>query len=133
MTTNDRFAFEDKEGNSLFIVNNFVNLKLKKNNYSYRIGQLFKHKDGSFSFFKDEEEKHIYRKANAWSIPYALLEKLDGDLNIRTEKGIYRISAADARKYGSFLHFKTTGIEKKIYIPLDHWKFKDQPYTGHRI
>lgn len=132
MTSNDRFSSEDKAGNSLFIVNNFVNLKLKKNNYSIRIGQLIEHKNGKFSFFKDEEERHRYKKANAWSIPYALLIKLDGKLNIRTEKGIYRITAADALKYGDFLHFKTTGIEKKIYIPCDDWDFESKPYTGHK-
>jgi len=131
MTTSDRFAFEDKSGNSLFIVNNFVNLKLKKNNYSIRIGQLILHKNGKYSFFKEEEERHRYKKADAWSIPYSLLTKLDGTLNIRTEKGVYRIKAADALKYGDFLHFKNTGIEKKMYIPVDHWDFEPKIYTGH--
>ena len=132
MTTEERFAMEDKDGNSLFIVNNFVNLKLKKNNYSIRIGQLIKHKDGKYSFFKDEEERHRYKKANAWSIPHALLTKLDGSLNIRTEKGIYRILAKEAISHGDFLHFKTTGIEKKIYIPVEYWNFEDRPYSGHK-
>ena len=80
--------------------------------------------DNKWSLYKEEKEKGRYMAFDAWSIPYALLERLDGTLNFRTEKGIYRISVEDAKKHGNFLHFKVTGIERKIYIPISFWDFE---------
>lgn len=124
MNNEIRFNTKDKSGNALYIVNDVVNLKLVNKNYSIKLGQLFKHKNGKYSLFKEDKEKGVYRKTNAWSIPFKLLEKLDESVNIRTEKAIYRISVSDALKFGSFLHFKSSGIEQKIYIPIKYWSIE---------
>tara|TARA_R100000093_G_C1945641_1_gene74391 strand:+ start:248 stop:631 length:384 start_codon:yes stop_codon:yes gene_type:complete len=121
---------KDNDGNSLTIKENNVFLNLKRDKYPRRIGQILNHSNGKISYFKDEEEIHIYRKANAWSIPYTLAKALSGSINIRTEKGIYRITAKDALEHGSFLHFKTQGIEKKIYIPIEKFTFEKKVYDG---
>ena len=113
----------DEQGNSLIVENNIVTLKLKNQNFSVTLGIIHR-KDGVYSLYKEEKENGKYRKTDSWSIPYNLLMKLDGTLNFRTEKGIYRIDVDHAKKYGSFLHFKQSGFEKKIYIPIAFWNFE---------
>ena len=115
------FKETDEQGNVLFVKDNTVKLKLSQRTLTLGVIHL---KDGVYSFYKHEKEQDKHHKTNSWSIPYGLLMKLDGTLNIKTNKGIYRIDVDHAKKYGRFLHFKQSGFEKKIYIPIPFWSFE---------
>jgi hypothetical protein len=113
----------DADGNKLIVDNGgSIILKLrngKKNN----IGKLSKVNNRT-CYFKEEKESDTFRKNNSWSVNYELLKYIDGTINYRTEKGIYRIEKDRALEIGSFLWFQKSNVERKFYIPKDYWKFE---------
>jgi hypothetical protein len=72
---------------------------------------------------KSEDEKQVHRKTNSWSIPYWIMEHVDG-IAFKTKKTTYFITKKDAMRNGQFLYFQQTGYEKKLYIGLEHWRTK---------
>lgn len=76
-------------------------------------------------YFKPEKLKDVFRQTDAWSLNYALLKSLNDDdiVNIKTreEKQIYWLTVKECLELGDFLYFKTSGVEKKIYIPRSAW------------
>lgn len=97
-----------------------VRLSLASENRQREIGFLHENPLGYLSYYKHDHESQVFRKADAWSVNWALLSYLPRDestINIRTELFIYRITKKEALERGSFLYFKESGIEKKFYIP----------------
>ena len=70
----------DEQGNVLFVKDNTVKLKLSQRTLTLGVIHL---KDGVYSFYKHEKEQDKHHKTHSWSIPYGLLMKLDGTLNIK--------------------------------------------------
>lgn len=107
-------------------------IKLVSEQREKNIGMLLKIK-GSLCYFKNEKEQDVFHKTNAWSINYEVLkiaqqgDKGTGYIRYRSEDCIYEISVQDAIKYGDFLWFKTSGFEKKIYVPKTFWKKIELP------
>lgn len=96
-----------------------VVLQLNSENRTRRLGFLAKNENGILSYYKHEKEKDVFRKTNAWSINYNVLQYLpypNSMINIKSEQGIYRISKEKALQVGDFMFFKSSGIEKKIYV-----------------
>lgn len=91
---------------------------------SRRIGYVEKISKGNYLFFKHEKESGIFRKTNSWSIPYCILRCVgkDGVVHYKTEKRTYKINYKDAMEHGKFLYFKQSNTERKIYVPLKHWR-----------
>ena len=96
-----------------------VVLQLNSEKRTRRLGFLAKNENGVLSYYKHEKEKDVFRKTNAWSINYNVLQYLPDNnsmINIKSEQGIYRISKHKALEIGEFMFFKSSGIEKKIYV-----------------
>ena len=76
-------------------------------------------------YFKPEKIKDIFRKTDAWSLNYALLRALNDDdvvnIKVREERLIYWLTVKECLELGDFLYFKTSGVERKIYIPRSAW------------
>jgi hypothetical protein len=96
-----------------------VVLQLNSEKRTRRLGFLAKNENGVLSYYKHEKEKDVFRKTNAWSINYNVLQYLpypNSMVNIKSEGAIYRISKQKALGIGEFMFFKSSGIEKKIYV-----------------
>ena len=96
-----------------------VVLQLNSEKRTRRLGFLAKNENGVLSYYKHEKEKDVFRKTNAWSINYNILQYLpypNSMINIKSEQGIYRINKQKALDVGDFMFFKSSGIEKKIYV-----------------
>jgi hypothetical protein len=105
----------DANNNIIDILENGkVLLKLSSENRVRRIGTF---KDNVY--VKSDTEKHIFRKLNAWSVPYELFKR-SRKLMIITDVFVYTFNIKDIDP--TILHFKGVGIEKKVYIPLDYWE-----------
>ena len=125
------FIYKDEDGELVLDKNTGnINLTLASEVTRIRkIGCIAKNKvDGSLSYYKEEKEKDVYRKKDAWSINYNILKFLPADestINIKTEKYIYRITKKKALEVGSFLYFKKSGIELKFYVNRDFFIKED--------
>lgn len=116
---------KDEHGNRLFLTEtNEVILRLTQYGGDRKIGILHKKPDGTINYYKEEKEKDTFRKNNSWSICWEIFKMVTGKINYRSEKGVYRIDITKAKEVGSFLWFLKTGIEKKFYIPKEHWTFE---------
>ena len=96
-----------------------VVLQLNSEKRTRRLGFLANNENGVLSYYKHEKEKDVFRKTNAWSINYNVLQYLpypNSMVNIKSEGAIYRISKQKALGIGEFMFFKSSGIEKKIYV-----------------
>lgn len=102
-----------------------VHLKNKKYG-EHVIGRIIDAPEaGNRVYCKSESVKGIFRKNNSWSLCYEVLKQLaDKDIvNIKTrETGeMVWLTVAECKEKGDFLWFKTSGIERKLYIPLEMW------------
>jgi len=120
------FIYNDKDG--VLAVSKpagIVTLKLASECGRIRnLGCIAKNDKALLSYYKEEKEKDVYRKMDAWSINYNILKFLpnnESTINIKSETCIYRITKKKAMEVGSFLHFQKSGIELKIYINRDHF------------
>lgn len=119
------FRYRDEVGNSLLCGNEGSLTIQLASGESRNIGRV-EQVGESYHYVKSEKANGIFRKNNSWSVPWFILSKL-GDMGVVKfiyDNKIYSISANDAKKHGDFLWFKTSGIEKKIYIPLNFWKIE---------
>jgi len=104
----------DNNNNTITILDNGnVLLELISENRIRKIG-IFK--DNVYTKF--DTEAHIFRKLNAWSIPYELYV-ISNKIIINTDKYTYTINTKDINP--DILHFRNSGIEKKVYIPVNLW------------
>lgn len=120
----ERFNKRDSENNVLTCCNKTgkLSLFLSSENRKRDIG-VIKFINGIMIYEKKEKEAQIFRKNNSWSIPYIIVELLleNSKIIFHTEKCTYSITKEDVLKNGSFLFFKRSGFEKKIYIPIKFW------------
>lgn len=79
-----------------------------------------KEDNGGINYIKHEQEKNIMRKNNSWSIHFEILKHVD-HVVFKTTSKTYRIDRDTALDEGQFLHFKESGYERKIYVPLPMW------------
>jgi hypothetical protein len=127
----EAFTLSDEQG-TLYCSSGRLHLKLKSEGGRVRnIGVLSLHEtDYGFRrvYVKDEKEEDIFQKTNAWSIYHEILQRVDTVL-YQTKSKIYYVSKKQALKHGKYLFFKQTGIEKKIYLPLEYWEISCR-HTG---
>ena len=119
----------DDAGNSIQIVGNdsSIMLRLAKTGKVCNIGRMIYLKEKeTMAYYKQEKEEDRFRKTDAWSINYHVLKCLEPRDRIvyETSEASYGLLVKEALKLGKFLHFKTSGIEKKIYVPVKHWRIK---------
>ena len=117
----EHFIYQDDDGSIVITYSGKIVLNLKSENRSRNIGVLAKDGKGGISYYKEDKESEIFRKTDSWSLNYNVIKFLEENatINIKTEKFIYRISKSDVIEKGEFLYFKTSGIEKKIYVKRD--------------
>jgi len=114
-----KMIYTSDEGTLSVLGTGAVVLQLNSEKRLRQLGFVARNQDGVLSYYKYEKEKDVFKKLNAWSINWNVLQYLPSDqsmINIKSENGIYRITKEKALKMGEFLFFKTSGIEKKIYI-----------------
>ena len=116
------FIYKDDDGElSLDKTNGNIRLILSSEGGRVRkIGCIARNNAGFISYYKEDREAEVFRKNDSWSINWNIMSFLpnpESTINIKTEKAIYRITKAQAEISGSFLYFKTVGIERKFYIP----------------
>lgn len=124
------FSIKDDSGNSLTCISGNLNLQLATEHGRVRqIGRieykLYKNKNfPQLVYEKKEDPTQKYRNYGAngsWSVYYEIVTRVDG-IVYHVQKFKYAIRREAAKQHGQFLHFKTAGIERKLYIPLEFWK-----------
>lgn len=116
---------EDDYGTRLMVDDdNNVLLQQPNENYARHIGTLFQ--DPRFgnrlTYAKREDEEGLFRKLFAWSFPDIVLRIPEiKALMVQTNRYEYLIPTDLARATQRTFHFKDTGTERKVYIPLRHF------------
>lgn len=122
------FTFQDKDGNMFNCINRkmFLILKNESTGKQRKIGTIV-HKNGSLIYSKYEDENHIYRKTNAWSIPYAIVERVHR-VTFYTKGKFYRINTQTIKAEGEVKYFKhsPSSTELKYYVPLESWDITER-------
>jgi hypothetical protein len=114
-----KMIYTDDSGSLKVLGTGEVVLQLNSEKRTRRLGFLAKNENAVLSYYKHEKEKDVFRKTNAWSLNYNVLQYLPYDnsmINIKSEEYIYRITKEKALQVGEFMFFKSSGIEKKIYV-----------------
>lgn len=108
---------EDNEGNIITINDSGV-CRLKLSREKGRIRNIGIIKDNIY--YKFDTEKNIFRKLNAWSIPQVIYDLVDVVV-IKTTNKNYTYIKKNIKN--PILHFKSSGIERKVYIPLKYFVY----------
>lgn len=122
----EQFSISDPDGGKIYM-DERGNLFLLKNETPpkpFSIGLIYPLPDGRLVYVKYEDERHINRKTNSWSINYEILKRVSF-VKYLTRDNTYWIDSERARNCGEF-HFKTSGVEAKIYIPVSLWIKRDR-------
>lgn len=69
---------------------------------------------------KKENESHILRNINGWSINRTILNVVD-DIHYTTEEATYQITKKKAQESGKLQTKHSFGLDDKIVIPLPYW------------
>lgn len=120
----DKFNGQDRAGNRYHCKNLDIKIQIAGSKAWRHIGtiRIAKHlKTGAdlTIFTKHEKEKDIFRKLNAWSVPYFIWTKVDG-IHVITEKFEYKLlkeQIVDEDK--TILHFQDSDTEVKVYLNRD--------------
>lgn len=119
------FNFTDEVGNQLRCNPETGALTLQLANEA-RVRQIGHIKQGRNTFYyeKMEEHVHIFRKTNSWGLHWHIIDNLpeDSGVVLVTSEKTYWIKKQDAIQEGSFLWFKNQGLEKRFFVPLEHWR-----------
>ena len=111
--------------NSRLYINDYKRVHLTIGSRKKIIGRIIQ-EDKYKIYFKTEKLEDRFKKTNAWSLNYALLDWLDGDdvvqIKIKRSSLIYWLTVKECITFGSFLWFKDSGIERKLYIELEYWR-----------
>ena len=118
------FTVKDKQGNGFFCRNGKITLRLSSEDKERKIGEVYYKGTGLVYKKYEDESTGIFRKTNSWSIPYFIYEKID-KIWFYTLTADYRIAKKDAPS-AEFLHFRNSGYEKKIYIPIKYWNYDNR-------
>ena len=94
-----KMIYTDDSGSLKVLGTGEVVLRLNSEKRTRRLGFLANNENGVLSYYKHEKEKDVFRKTNAWSINYNVLQYLPNNnsmINIKSEQGIYRINKQKA-------------------------------------
>ena len=117
------FNHTDAQGNTLRVAGGELLLKLATEARERNIGRVAPHPaDGQLVYIKQDTEAQVFRKTDAWSLMYDVVKNVKY-IAVMTERGVYKTTSANVLKYGSFLHFKTAGMERKLYVPRRYFYF----------
>ena len=125
MRDNDLFNVTDEFGNELKLMDGVVFLKKHEENFNRKICFVTEKPDIdriTLIYYYDKSS-HLIKINNSLGINYTLLSLLkDTDIIKFIEKNdndFFIFTVKRALEIGSFLHFKTEGVEKLFYIPLN--------------
>jgi len=117
-----KFSFKDSDGNLFYCKNRY--LFLYQGQKKLAIGKIIYH-GGNLIYSKQENEDDVFRKINAWSIPYEIVKRVD-KVTFYTKDKFYRIDTIKIHNNSMFLHFKSSGYELKVYVPKDYWDIEER-------
>jgi uracil-DNA glycosylase len=119
---------KDENGNRLIYQDTKVYLHQQNESKPRYLGVVQLTSKNNLKYTKYEEEKNIMRKNNSWSINYEILRQVDFIVYI-TNDYRYIIDQGSAIKHGTFLHYKGSGFERKLYVPLEFWEVRTNEGT----
>ena len=117
-----KFSFRDSDGNLFYCQNRF--LFQYQGQKKLAIGKIIYH-DGKLIYSKQENEDDVFRKLNAWSIPYEIVKRVD-KITFYTKDKFYRLETWKIHNNSMFMHFKSSGYELKVYVPLEYWDIEER-------
>lgn len=109
----------DNFGNSIFVSNNVIFLKLKSETRSREIG--FMNIEEKYLEVKRDRKKHLFRRNNSYGFNYYVLsnaKKFD-KIMLSDDCGTWMIPIKLILEEGSFLHFNKEGFELQIFMPIN--------------
>jgi len=118
------FTYEDEDGNFFLCTNREIYLNLVIERRQRMLGKIV-FDNNELVYSKYENEKDIFRKLNAWSIPYYIVKRVQR-ITFYTKEHFYRIRTSGIIDSSEKLHFKDSGIELKVYVPLDMWDITER-------
>lgn len=113
----------DTQGNSITNLNGWVMLKLAAEKHSRKVGYLA----NDILRVERTRHKHLHRLSNSYGFNYEIISKAKRFTKVLLcdEFGQYMIPNEYILEHGGFLHFKTQGFEKQIFLKLEEInKFK---------
>jgi RecJ-like exonuclease len=120
---------EDSDGNKMSIYNNKIMLKLKNKTPRDTVRLLFsmvETKNFTIYFKIYNPYIHNFKKFNAVGLNYEAVRLMrDNDviaLRHYQNGDTKYVRVSEAKTQGKFLHFKTQGLEKQIFVPLKFFK-----------
>ena len=115
------FSFRDWHGNVFCCEKGKLTIYTPIKNTEKKIGHILVIND-LIILRKREQEKYRHWATNSWSVPSDIFNKIDG-IWITTEEGHYKILTSKAKENMKYLHFKQSGFERKVYIPVELFHF----------
>src|SRR5882762_10265049 len=125
------------KGRQLNLSDKIVDIKDSNNNTWYKDGDkiflnlskenrprvLGKFRNGIF-FCERIREKHLFRNSSSYGFCIEVLEQLNLDyIELYEKEGenpylVYKFPMDVLRQFGEYLHFKTEGFEKQLFLSL---------------
>ena len=129
------FNIRDDSGNLLYTEaedigrGNAVYLKLMSEKRRRKLGRVVVgEKTGRIIFAKTIEDKHIMQVNRSIGFCDDVLRQLPATNSVLVvhwaAKTLY-LSLDEARRVGSYLHFKGQGFERQFFVPLANFKLKE--------
>jgi hypothetical protein len=122
----------DGMGNEIIVVrkNNILTISLKLSGDNYKRDLGYVDMSNRKFYVKRNREKHLFKKNSSYGFNHKLLNdaKQFDQVVIQDEHSLWEIPREYILKNGSFLHFKSDGFERQIFIQLDKIKqFTKEP------
>lgn len=119
---------KDSVGNYWYIDENSVYLKLIQENRARFVGFLM---DDTLTVFR-HKDKHLMRINNSYGFNEEILDSLKINyIYIFSDEKICGLPIELLKLNGDYLHFKTQGFEKQIFVPLDIIELNEIDYLSN--
>jgi hypothetical protein len=126
MSNQNKAVVNDGMGNEIIVIHNnnllTLSLKLSGEKSSRELG--FIDMRNRKLHVKRKREKHLFKKNSSYGFNHKLLNdaKHFDTIVLQDEYLMWEIPREFILKNGSFLHFKSDGFERQIFIPLEKIK-----------
>lgn len=111
-------SLSDDSGNRIMVDDNIITLVLKDGS-RHKVG-VINEKEKVMETIR-KKDIHTLRKANAYGFNHYIVSKARrfNAIKLSDEEGSYKIPLDVILKWGFFLHFKTQGFERQIFLDKD--------------
>lgn len=114
---------KDSLNNIWYKVEETIYLKLASEDKNRTLGKV----KGDIFFCKRVRDKHLFRQNSSYAFNINIIEQLGVNyIELYEDSGIFKFPVDVLRQYGEYLHFKSEGFERQLFLPLtiiDKWRF----------